>query len=279
VLVLSYLQANALLKAWQLGQSVGEASPDLGLSQVAVHLDEDGARFPSSVPLNWGVLAEIAADANVCYRVEQGDAYPIRVYSPESDRLYSLYPTLSAPTMLVSGIPMHRIKDTDPWQDTHSKIKALGSLGGRVLDTATGLGYTAILAAQSASEVVTVELDPAAQDIARQNPWSQPLFTHPLIRQLIGDCTEVIAAFPEGYFSRIIHDPPAFSLAGEMYSLAFYRQAYRVLKPNGRIFHYIGNPESKSGASLTRGAAQRLRQAGFHRVEPRPGAFGLLAFK
>jgi ferredoxin len=93
------------------------------------------------------------------------------------------------------------------------------------------------------------------------NPWSQPLFDNPRIRQVIGDCCEVIEGFPSGYFACLLHDPPAFSLAGEMYSLEFYRQAYRVLKSNGRMFHYIGNPQSKSGASLTRGATQRLRQA------------------
>jgi len=279
VLVLSHFQAAALLQAWRLGERSTLATPDLGLSQVSVSLDENGTHFPPSVILAWEVVETIAADPNVCYRAEQGEALPIRVYSPEHDRLYSLYPTRSAPTMLVSGIPMHRIKDTDPWQDTLSKIKALGTSGGRLLDTATGLGYTAILAAQNGSEVITVELDPAALEIARQNPWSQPLFAHPRIRQVIGDCCAVIAGFPEATFNRLLHDPPAFSLAGEMYSLAFYRQAYRVLKPNGRMFHYIGNPQSKSGASLTRGAAQRLRQAGFRRVEPRPQAFGLLAFK
>ena len=279
MLVLSHLQASALLNAWRLGQTALVVSPDLGLSQASVSLEENGAHFPAAAPLGWDLLAAIAADANVCYRVEQGDAHPIRVYSLEFDRLYSLYPTPSAPTMLVSGIPMHRIKDTDPWQDTQAKIKALGESGGRMLDTATGLGYTAILAAQLGSQVITVEIDPAAQEVARQNPWSQPLFTQPRIQQLIGDCSEVIESFPDVYFSRILHDPPAFSLAGEMYSLAFYIQALRVLKPKGRMFHYIGNPESKSGASLTRGVAQRLRHAGFRRVEPRPGAFGVVAYK
>ena len=127
--------------------------------------------------------------------------------------------------------------------------------------------------------ISSVELDPATQEIARQNPWSQPLFANQRIHQVIGDCCAVIEGFPGGYFARILHDPPAFSLAGEMYSLAFYRQAYRALKPNGRMFHYIGNPQSKSGAVQTRGAAQRLRQAGFRRVEPCPQAFGLLACK
>jgi predicted methyltransferase len=52
-----------------------------------------------------------------------------------------------------------------------------------------------------------------------------------------------------------------------------------VLKPNGRLFHYIGDPHSKSGANVTQGVARRLKEAGFTRLQPRPEAFGLVAFK
>ena len=48
------------------------------------------------------------------------------------------------------------------------------------------------------------------------------------------------------------YDETAFSLAGDLYSLAFYQQAFRVLKHHGRIFHYIGDPESRS--SVARGS-------------------------
>ena len=46
--------------------------------------------------------------------------------------------------MLISGIPMHRIKGTDPWRDTQSKIKAFGRVGmgpcqGRVCGPALAL--------------------------------------------------------------------------------------------------------------------------------------------
>lgn len=57
---------------------------------------------------------------------------------------------------------MHRIKGIDPHKDTLEKIKTLQPLSGIVLDTATGLGYTAIEAAKYASKVITIEIDPAA---------------------------------------------------------------------------------------------------------------------
>ncbi|HRW51172.1 MAG TPA: spermine synthase, partial [Caldilinea sp.] len=80
-------------------------------------------------------------------------------------------------------------------------------------------------------------------------------------------------------FDAIIHDPPMFSLAGELYSLAFYRELLRVLRRGGRLFHYIGNPESKSGATVTRGVVRRLTEAGFRRVQERAQAFGVVAVK
>ena len=135
------------------------------------------------------------------------------------------------------------------------------------------------MAAERADRVTTIELDPAAQSVARRNPWSCGLFDNPKISQIVGDSNDEIDKFPRESFHGIIHDPPMFSLAGELYSLAFYEQAYRVLKSNGRMFHYIGNPESKSGARVTRGVVQRLKEAGFSQVIPKPKAFGVTAYK
>jgi predicted methyltransferase len=277
MIILSHYQANQLIQSKGDVQTV-LVSPDLGRSQVGVVVN-DVVTFPSGESVTWETIIKIAKNENNCFHVSQGDAVKIREYSQAFGRVYTLYPTESAPTMLVSGIPMHRIKGMDPWQDTHHKIEAFGRVGGHVLDTATGLGYTAIMAAESANQVTTIELDPAAQVIASFNPWSLGLFDNPKITQVFGDTSEEIIVYEDRTFDGIIHDPPMFSLAGDLYSLDFYQQAYRVLKPNGRMFHYIGNPESKSGGRTTRGVVTRLKQAGFSRVLPRPEAFGVVAYK
>ena len=181
--------------------------------------------------------------------------------------------------MLIAGFTMHRIVDIDPMEDTRKKIAAITPITGRVLDTATGLGYTAIAAARTAEQVITIELDPGAQEIARLNPWSRDLFANPRIKQLMGDAFEVVPTFADETFDRIIHDPPVFSLAGELYSSVFYQQLYRVLRRGGRLFHYIGNLESKSSGTVARGALKRLQGAGFTRVVRRPEAFGVVAYK
>ena len=116
-------------------------------------------------------------------------------------------------------------------------------------------------------------------EVARLNPWSRRLFDDPKIQQVVGDSFEEIESFEDGTFSRIIHDPPTFSLAGDLYSGEFYRQLFRVTGRKGRIFHYIGDLESRSGRNVTSGAVRRLQEAGFTRVVRRPEAFGLVAYK
>jgi predicted methyltransferase len=279
MIILSHFQATQILEARKNGQSVVKVSLDLNLTESEVNLEPEAVLFPAGESLDWKSIEEISDNEIACYSVVENAARTIKGFSEFSGRVYGLMPTPSAPTMLISGIPMHRIKDTNPHQDTLQKIKAIAPIKGDVLDTTTGLGYTAIEAAKTARRVVTIEIDPTAQEIARQNPWSQGLFENPKITQLIGDAFDEIEKFEAESFSAIIHDPPMFSLAGDLYSLAFYQQAFRVLKHNGKIFHYIGDPESKSGIRVTAGVIRRLQDAGFKRVVRAPRAFGVVAYK
>jgi uncharacterized protein len=279
MIVLSYLQARQMIVAREKGQTIASISTDLNLSESEIKLQAEDVLFPTGERLDWKSIAEISGNETACYCVEKNALKAIKGFSEFSGRVYGLMPTDSAPTMLISGIPMHRIKDTNPHQDTLNKIKAIAPIKGDVLDTTTGLGYTAIEAAKTASHVTTIEIDPVAQEIARLNPWSKALFDNPKITQVIGDAFDEIETFDTESFSAIIHDPPMFSLAGDLYSLTFYQQAFRVLKPSGRIFHYIGDPESKSGARVTAGVIRRLQEAGFKRVVRAPRAFGAVAYK
>jgi predicted methyltransferase len=265
--VLSHFQARPLLKLRGApGQRV-TVTPDLGLSTVDVAVTAEGVQFPDGQSVGWPGLEEIAAAQNSCFVVEDGQLERILRFSEETQRVYALMPTPKAPTLLVSGIPMHRIKGT------------VKPVVGQVLDTATGLGYTAIEAARTADQVLTVELDPAVLELARLNPWSRALFDNPKIEQRLGDCADVITSLATGSFDRILHDPPAFGLAGHLYGGEFYRELFRVLRRGGRLFHYIGNPESRSGQATTRGVMRRLEEAGFVQVQRRPQAFGVVAVR
>jgi predicted methyltransferase len=275
--VLSHFQATTLLKhRGAIGLRV-TATGDLGLSMVDVTITSGGVQFPDGPGVDWPDLEEIAAAQNSCFVVEEGQVDKILRFSEETQRVYGLMPTPKAPTLLVSGIPMHRIKGTDPSADTLTKVRSIRPVVGKVLDTATGLGYTATEAARTADHVITVELDPAVLEVARLNPWSQELFDNPKIEQRLGDCADLITGLPSGSFDRIVHDPPAFGLAGHLYGGEFYRELFRVLRRGGKLFHYIGNPESRSGETTTRGVMRRLEEAGFVRVQRQPQAFGVVA--
>jgi predicted methyltransferase len=278
-IILSHFQAQALLNAREKGLATTEVSIDLGINLVQVELDLLDVHLTPAQALSWEGVKAIVDSPSSCYVIENGAAQSIQFYSELTDRLYSLYPTSGAPSMLISGIPMHRIKNTDPHQDTLEKIHSIKPVVGRVLDTATGLGYTAIQAARTAEQVTTIELDPTVLKVCRLNPWSQELFDNPRINQLIGDSIDVVAEMEAGSFTRVIHDPPAFSLAGDLYSGEFYRELHRVMRNHGRLFHYIGDPESKSGRSTTAGVIRRLEQAGFRQVRRVPKAFGVVAEK
>ncbi len=279
MVVLSYIQARTLLQARRAGLHSVLVSLDLGLTAAEVLLQPEGVVLPDAQRLAWPQIEDIGADEVTCYLVEHETAHKIQAFSERFNRFYSLMPTTGAPTILIGGFPMHRVKGTDPQRDTLHKIRAAGALKGHVLDTTTGLGYTAIAAARTAALVVSIELDPTTLELARLNPWSRALFTSANIQQIIGDACEEVQQFEAASFSRILHDPPTFSLAGDLYSGAFYRQLFRVLKPGGRLFHYIGSLESKSGHGVAKGVVRRLGEAGFTRIVRKPEAFGLVAYK
>ncbi len=282
IIVVSHFQARPLIEARERGADVAQTSLDLGREEVQVRLETVGVRMGTGI-VPWAVIEEIAKSDTACFAIEDGAARKIQTFSEETGRVYTLYPTAGAPTMLVSGVPMHRIKGIDPMEDTRRKLRTIAPVVGRVLDTATGLGYTAMEAARptgpsdTAPSVLTVELDPAAQSMARANPWSRELFEDERIERRYGDSFEVVRELADASFDRVIHDPPMFSLAGELYSLEFYRELHRVTAPGGRIFHYVGDPESRSGARVTRGVLRRLEEAGFRDLRRRPEAFGVSA--
>jgi uncharacterized protein len=279
LLVLSHIQAAELLKAKNNNQLTAVISTDLNLTQTEVKIHPDQVAFSDGRALPWSAVQEIAGTPNACFLVHEDHLQRIQSFSRVTNRYCSLMPTRLAPTLLIAGFPMHRIKDTDPYQDTLSKIRTLKPVVGRVLDTAMGLGYTAIQASKTANHVITIELDPAVIEIARLNPWSQALFNNPRISLMTGDCRWIVQDLMDGAFTRIVHDPPNFSLAGELYSGAFYKELFRLLSRGGRLFHYIGDLQSGSGRRIVPGVLRRLREAGFRQVRPKPESFGLVAQK
>ncbi len=178
--------------------------------------------------------------------------------------VYKLIPTKDYPALMIDGILMHCIKWTSPKKDAENKVKILGIKNGRILDICTGLGYTAIAASYCANEVVTIEKDENVIEIARNNKFSHELFANKNINLIIGDAYDEIEKFDDKSFDYILHDPPTVSRAGELYGKVFYENLYRILKPHGKLFHYVSNPGSKyRNRTVEKGIVNRLRGVGF----------------
>jgi uncharacterized protein len=276
-ITLSTFEVGPLLTARDRGLERTQGSADLRRTQVEVELGPDGIRFPHGPRIGWQTLDRIRARAQQCFRIDDGgQEQAIAEFSTTTGWMRTLYPTRGWPTTIVAGFNMHRMEDIDPGEDTRRKAAPLLACRGPVLDTATGLGYTAIALGREATEVVTFDRDPAAISIARANPWSQDLFApHITVHEV--DVRDGLSTLPASHFGAILHDPPSLRLAGELYGLEFYTSLHRVLRPGGKLSHYIGNPATKSGAGITSGVMERLRSAGFRRVQARPDAYGVVA--
>ena len=279
MIVLSNKQAEMLERAKRASEPRIEITPDLGLTTIEVKIEPEGVHFPDGQVLGWMDVTKIGKSNVGCFQLRNNGIYKIQAFSQLTQRPVSLMPTDGAPTMLLAGFPMHRIKGIEPMQDTRSKIRALKPRGGRVLDTTTGLGYTAIELVKYVARVTTIELDPEVVKIAQLNPWSQGLFQNSKIERLIGDAYDVVDNFEESYFNWILHDPPTFSLAGDLYSRDFYQKLFRVLKPGGKVFHYVGDLHSRTGRGVGDGVVQRLKEVGFLQVKRSYNAFGIVASK
>ncbi|MEJ2749469.1 MAG: hypothetical protein P8183_16430 [Anaerolineae bacterium] len=125
MIVLSFVQAVPILQALETRETTVTTSLDLNRTQTELSLTAEGVILPDGQTLSQAQLQEIIDNELACYHVADGQIEKIQFFSEQLNRFYSLMPTEGAPTMLISGIPMHRIKGTDPHQDTLSKIQGL----------------------------------------------------------------------------------------------------------------------------------------------------------
>ena len=99
------------------------------------------------------------------------------------------------------------------------------------------------------------------------NPWSpdpESAASGGRLTLTHADVSQAIAQLADTSVDALLHDPPRFGIAGELYSQAFYAQLARVLRKGGRLFHYTGSPNKlTSGRDVPREVAKRLEQAGF----------------
>ncbi|OEU62565.1 MAG: hypothetical protein BA870_00445 [Desulfuromonadales bacterium C00003094] len=269
--------ANQVLAALARGEDSIAISADLNLSCSTFALCGEELILDADNRLGVDDLQQIADKANRIFYLEHGH---LEVLEVRGEGYYKLVPTDQAPLLEISGVKMHISKGINPFESAGNMAAQVVRKGARVLDTCSGLGYAASTALNlGAREVISVEKSATVMALRKKNPWSQRIYGANI--QLVhADIDDYIRELASESFDSVIHDPPRFSLAGELYGEQFYREIYRVLKRRGALFHYTGNPQLlKRGSSFMDNAARRLKAAGFSKVLKVTELMGVTAYK
>ena len=257
--------AIALLAARDRDASTWTGSLDLGRSTGDAQLSADHWQWRDVEHPYPPALK----DRTVYYR--DGDGFePVSRYTGS---LIKLVPTeWGAPTFEIDGIKMLPTSKCSPIDDARRKVALVEPAGKAVLDTCGGLGYFAACCLDAGvARIRSFEKNADVLWLRTLNPWS-PDPDSPAaggrLQLTQGDVLREITTLADASFDALLHDPPRFGIAGELYSQAFYDQLARVLRRGGKLFHYTGSPNRlTSGRDVPREVAQRLAKAGF-RAEP-----------
>jgi len=253
--------AEALLAARDAGADEWVGSLDLGRSNGNAMLQADAWQWRDR---HYPYPAKLK-DRTIFYW--DGDEFaPVSRYAGS---LIKLVPTeWGAPTFEIDGIKMLPTSKESPFEDARRKVALIEPRGKVVLDTCGGLGYFAACCLEAGvARIQSFEKNADVLWLRTLNPWS-PDPDAPTsggrLQLTHGDVSQAVTQIADASMDALLHDPPRFGIAGELYSQAFYDQLARVLRRGGRLFHYTGSPNKlTSGRDVPREVATRLEKAGF----------------
>ena len=270
--LLTRANTEALLAARDAGAAEWHGSLDLGRSTDVAMLQADGWQWRGE-RYAWPAAPK---ERTIHYWDGEGFA-PVARFSGS---LIKLVPTeWDVPTFEIDGIKMLPTAKASPLDDARRKVALVEPRGKVVLDSCGGLGYFAACCLEAgATRIHSFEKNPDVLWLRTLNPWSpdpDAPSSGGRLRLAHADVAQAIAQVGDASVEALLHDPPRFGIAGELYALAFYRELARVLRRGGRLFHYTGSPNKlTSGRDVPREVAKRLEQAGF---EARLALDGVLA--
>jgi predicted methyltransferase len=194
--------------------------------------------------------------------------------------LIKLVPTQwGAPTFEIDGIKMLPTATVSPFEDARCKVELVNVRRRQVLDTCGGLGYFAAWCQRlGARHILSCEKNAQVLWLRDLNPWSAR--PDAVLEVLNVAIERHITTLADASFDVILHDPPRFGIAGELYARTFYEQLARVLRPGGTLFHYTGSPNTlTSGRDVAGEVLRRLQQCGFTARRALDGVLGRSVLK
>ena len=253
--IFSSEELRKIAKAIKEGKTDVDSTTDLGITKTKLRLGKEGF-FVNDAEIK---IPKIREGDKSCYIAIDGELQKILYFSEETKGIYRLVPTSEKPILQISGTSMHKMEFVE-------RIK-WDKLKGKILDSGTGLGYTAIAASETADEVITIETDNTVIEMQKLNPYSQKLFENKNIKTQTGDIVDEIKKFKNNEFDFIIFDAGTPRSSGEFFSLNNYKQAFRVLKKGGKLYHYLPMHQITRGRDFGAEVVSRLKEAGFQKIE------------
>jgi uncharacterized protein len=257
--------AEALLAARAAGLRRWSGSLDLGRSSAEVALAQDYWQWHGRAYPYPGKLKDRT--------IYHWDGEEFSAVSRYAGTLIKLVPTeWNVPTFEIDGIKMLPTAKESPLDDARRKVALVAPRDKVVLDTCGGLGYFAACCLDAGvARIQSFEKNADVLWLRTLNPWSpdpDAAASGGRLHLQHADVSQAIATVADASVDALLHDPPRFGIAGELYAQTFYDQLARVLRKGGRLFHYTGSPNKlTSGRNVPREVATRLEKAGF-RAEP-----------
>lgn len=206
---------DALLAARAAGARAWTGSFDLGRTTEDVAVDADAWRWRGAA------YAYPSRLKDRTIHFWDGDGFePISRYAGS---LIKLVPTQwGVPTFEIDGIKMLCTSKHSPMDDARQKVALVEPRGRVVLDTCGGLGYFAACCLDAGvARIVSYEKNVDVLWLRTLNPWSPDPDAAEASGRLElthADVVQAITHIADASMDAVLHDPPRFGIAGELYS-------------------------------------------------------------
>jgi predicted methyltransferase len=273
---LTHFQAEQFIKNIRANAKVLEISLDLGKTHEKVDFIYDKASKIFTIKtfsISLSDLKRVLRHNEDTFILSEEGLEKVKIFSNSTNKLAKLVPTspTTAPVLEISGVRMHNVShidDDDPMENAKLMVESLGVKQEKILEIGFGLGYTSKFLMESGNHVTVYEIDPAVIEIAKISPWSQDIVQNPALHIINKDISIEIKSIPDASFEAVFHDPPRLKNAEELYAASFYKELYRVLKHQSKIYHYIGRQrEEFQGVDIFEKVKRNLKTAGFGKIE------------